>query len=145
MVKDFLSEKEKEQIVAAIQEAEDCTSGEIKVHLENKCAGEVMDRAKIVFNKLKMYKTEARNGVLFYLAVQDRKFAILGDAGIDEKVPDNFWDEIKNHMGNCFSKGEHGSGLREGVLMAGEALKKHFPCKNDDTNELPDDLSFGHD
>ena len=101
-----------------------------------------MDRAAWWFGKLEMQKTEQRNGVLFYLAVKDRKFAILGDAGINAVTPDDFWDHIKEKMLASFEKGEFAAGLKEGIFMAGEQLKKHFPYQDDDVNELSDDISF---
>ena len=102
-----------------------------------------MDRAAWWFKQLEMHKTELRNGVLFYLAVKDRKFAILGDAGINAVTPENFWDGIKEKMAEQFAAGNFSGGLREGILQAGEALKSHFPHQADDINELPDDISFG--
>ncbi len=143
MAKEFFTEQEKKTIVDSIKEAELNTSGEIRVHIERGCKGPVLDRAVKVFEKLGMHKTELKNGVLFYLAVDDHKFAILGDKGIDEVVPENFWDAIKEHMLSLFRQGEFSQGLREGILKAGVALKKHFPYSDDDINELPDDISFG--
>ena len=139
----FFSKEEKEQIKSAVQEAETATSGEIRVHIDNKCKGDVMDRAAWWFGKLDMQKTEQRNGVLFYLAVKDQKFAILGDAGINAVTPEGFWDNIKEKMVEHFSEGGFAMGLQEGILMAGEALKEHFPHQEDDVNELSDEISFG--
>jgi len=102
-----------------------------------------MDRAAFMFEKLKMHKTELRNGVLFYLAVKDRKFAILGDAGLNASVPDGFWDNIKETMVSHFKDGDFAGGLSKGILMSGEQLKTHFPYQTDDVNELSDDISFG--
>jgi len=141
----FFSQAEKEEIKGAVQKAELSTSGEIRVHIDNRCKGEVLDRAAWWFEKLEMHKTDLRNGVLFYLAVKDRKFAILGDAGINAVTPEDFWDQIKETMRGYFSEGTFASGLREGILMAGEALKAHFPYLEDDVNELSDDISFGGD
>jgi len=103
----------------------------------------VMDRAAWWFGKLDMQKTKQRNGVLFYLAVKDHKFAILGDAGIYAVTPDNFWDRIKETMAARFSEGNFAGGLQEGILMAGQALKEHFPYEQGDVNELSDEISFG--
>lgn len=139
----FFSKEEKELIKAAVQEAELNTSGEIRVHIDNHCKEDVLDRAAWWFSRLEMQKTEKRNGVLFYLAVKDRKFAILGDAGINEVTPDDFWDTIKERMLDHFKEGEFAAGLNQGILLAGEALKEHFPYQSDDVNELPDDISFG--
>lgn len=143
MAEKFFTEKDKELIVASIRQAETSTSGEIQVHIEKKCKAEVLDRATQVFEKLGMYNTELRNAVLFYLAVEDQKFAILGDQGIDNAVPDNFWNEIKDHMQDMFRQGRFTEGLSQGIEMAGQALQKYFPYADDDINELPDDLSFG--
>jgi uncharacterized membrane protein len=144
----FFSIEEKHQIMEAIRKAEARTSGEIRVHVDNSCREEVLDRAAWWFARLKMHKTVLRNGVLFYFAVKDRKFAILGDVGINAVTPDDFWDTIKEKMlghftGGSFAGGSFAGGLIEGILMAGEALREHFPCKNDDENELTNDLSFG--
>jgi len=139
----FFSKEEKELIKSAVKEAELNTSGEIRVHLDKHCKEDVMDRAAWWFGKLKMHKTEQRNGVLFYLAVKDQKFAILGDAGINALTTDDFWDHIKEKMLGSFSEGAFASGLQEGILMAGKALKEHFPYQDGDVNELSDDISFG--
>lgn len=142
-ISDFFNKQEKENITLAIKEAELNTSGEIRVHIEGKCREEVMDRAVYIFEKLGMHKTELRNGVLFYLAVNDHKFAILGDAGINQVVPDDFWDEIKKSMLDFFSEKQFSEGLSRGIKMAGEQLKNHFPYQKDDINELSDEISFG--
>lgn len=140
---DFFSSEQKERIREAIRSAEKDTSGEIRVHIDKKCKGDALDRAAYIFEKLAMHKTNLRNGVLFYLAVDDHKFAILGDAGINNVVQDNFWDHIKEVMADKFRDGDFTGGLETSILMAGEQLKKHFPYKTDDINELPDDISFG--
>ena len=142
-VANFFTSDQKNKIVESIGRAELNTSGEIRVHLESKCKEDVLDHAAYVFEKLEMHETELRNGVLFYLAVKDHKFAILGDAGINEKVPENFWDEIKERMLLKFKEGDFTSGLSEGIIMAGDQLKKHFPYQQEDENELSDEISFG--
>ena len=139
----FFTEEEKESIKKSIAEAELNTSGEIRVHIEGVCANDVLDRAAYVFEKLAMHKTELRNGVLFYLAVKNKKYAILGDAGINQATPDNFWENIKDTMSDYFKDNKFVEGLITGIKMAGEQLKSHFPYKQDDINELPDDISFG--
>ena len=141
----FFSREEKELIRSAVKEAELKTSGEIRVHLDNHCREDVLDRAAWWFGRLNMHKTEQRNGVLFYLAVKDHKFAILGDAGINARTPENFWDEIREKMAAYFSEGDYSGGLKEGILMAGKALKEHFPYQEGDVNELSDEISFGGD
>ncbi len=139
----FFTEEEKHKIMMSIQDAEKDTSGEIRVHIENTCKVDVLDRTAFLFGKLKMQKTEKRNGVLFYLAVIDRKYAIIGDAGINAVTPDNFWDEIKKSMAEYFARGEFAEGLIQGIHMTGEAMKKYFPHSQDDINELSDEISFG--
>jgi uncharacterized membrane protein len=139
----FFTKEQKEQITAAVKEAELNTSGEIRVHLDNRCREDVMDRAAWWFARLEMHKTEQRNGVLFYLAVKDRKFAILGDIGINAVTPDNFWDNIKEKIAGHFAESDFSGGLREGILMAGLALKDQFPHQKGDVNELSDEISFG--
>jgi uncharacterized membrane protein len=139
---EFLTKEQKLQIAEAIKIAEHATSGEIRVHLELRCKGNVLDRASFIFSKLGMHKTALRNGVLFYLAVEDRKFAILGDVGINKVVPDGFWDQIKNAMQEKFEAGKFANGLVKGIIMAGDVLKTHFPYQSDDVNELPDDISY---
>lgn len=143
MAKDIFSEAEQQMVREAIQEAELKTSGEVKVHIENHCKEDTMDRAAFVFEQLQMHKTALRNGVLFYLALKDRQFAILGDVGINQKVPEGFWNKISEMMLNYFKKGEFVKGLTEGVKEAGNQLKTHFPYQEDDINELSDDISFG--
>jgi len=143
MAKDLFTPEQQQQIVESIQEAEKNTSGEIRVHIEKKCNGDVLDCAAFLFEKLEMHKTELRNGVLIYLAVEDKKLAILGDVGINLKVPKGFWDEIKDHMVDNFKKGEFTKGLAEGIIMAGEQLEQHFPYQKMDANELSNEISFG--
>lgn len=143
--RNYFSKQQKEDISIAIKSAELDTSGEIRVHIENKCPGDAKDRAANIFGKLKMHETELRNGVLFYLAVKNRKFAILGDAGINQVVPENFWDEIRDIMLNHFREGKFTDGLIEGITMAGAQLKKHFPYQTGDVNELSDEISFGEE
>ncbi len=143
MAKDFFEQEEIDQIHQAIKDAENRTSGEIRLHLENHCKEDVLDRAAYLFEKLEMHKTELRNGVLFYLAIKDHQFAILGDAGINQKVPKGFWDEVRDHMREKFKAGEYLEALSEGIRMSGEKLKEHFPIKEDDQNELSDEISFG--
>jgi uncharacterized membrane protein len=139
----FFSKEEKSQIKSAVQQAELNTSGEIRVHIDNQCREDVMDRAAWWFKRLGMHKTEKRNGVLFYLAVKDQKFAILGDAGINAVTPEDFWDSIKEKMLEHFTQGAFAEGLSQGILLTGEALRSHFPYQDDDVNELSDEISFG--
>lgn len=140
--KDFFSGEQRDDIKQAIMNAELDTSGEIRVHIDSKCKGEVMDRAFEVFKKLKMHDTGLRNGVLFYLAVKNRKFAIIGDKGINEVVPEDFWEELKSDMLDAFREENFTDGLIDGITRTGTHLKQHFPYKTDDVNELSDEISF---
>ncbi|MGK7392070.1 MAG: TPM domain-containing protein [Candidatus Cyclobacteriaceae bacterium M2_1C_046] len=136
------SKEDSRKILAAIEQAELATSGEIRVHFENHCKKDVLDRAAEVFAKLHMHETDLRNGVLFYIAIKDHKFAILGDKGINKVVPDTFWDDIKEHMQMRFKEQEFTAGICEGIRKAGQQLKTHFPYQTDDKNELSDDISY---
>jgi uncharacterized membrane protein len=140
--KDFFTSEQKEDIRQAILNAELDTSGEIRVHIEKNCPGDVMDRAAFMFEKLNMHKTELRNGVLFYLALENRKFAVIGDKGINAITPENFWDDVKPVLLNYFREGKFSEGLTEGILMVGQKLKKDFPHQTTDVNELSDEISF---
>jgi uncharacterized membrane protein len=140
--REFFSEQEKLAIRDAIVAAEKHTSGEIRVHVENHCKGDEVKHAEKVFARLKMNQTAERNGVLFFLAVLDRTFVIYGDAGINEKVPADFWDSIRDHMLPHFKAKEFTRGLCEGIRLAGNKLQEHFPHKEDDKDELSNDVSF---
>ena len=138
----FFTQEQQAQILAAVKEAENETSGEIRVHIETFCREDVLDRAAWIFKKLGMHSTAERNGVLFYLAISDKKFAVIGDAGINSKVPVGFWDDVKELLQENFRSGRFTEGLSEGIILAGTHLKKHFPHRKDDVNELPDEISF---
>jgi uncharacterized membrane protein len=143
MTEKSFTEEQKLAIKDAIAEAEKQTSGEIVVHIENKCKVDVLDRAAGVFDMLNMQNTELRNGVLFYLAIKDHKFAILGDAGINQKTGPGFWIEVKEVMQEKFRGEDFTGALTAGIQMAGQKLKEHFPYARDDKNELSDEISFG--
>lgn len=138
----ILNREEDRRVVEAIKQAELNTSGEIKVHIENLCRGDVEKRSLVVFNKLKLNETQLRNGVLIYLAVRDHKFAILGDEGINNVVEDNFWNDVKDLMLSHFREGRFADGLAEGIMRCGEKLKTYFPYQSDDVNEIPDEISY---
>lgn len=139
---EFTDEK-KAGIRRAIEVAEMNTSGEIRVHIEDKCRKNVFDRAVDIFTKLDMNKTALRNGILFYTAVGDRKFVIIGDVGINSRVPDKFWDHTKEVVLEYFRNDKIAEGLTEGIRLAGEQLKEHFPHESNDVNELSDEISYG--
>ncbi|MEG0797096.1 MAG: TPM domain-containing protein [Odoribacter sp.] len=138
----YFTQEQKAAILAAIQQAEKDSSGEIRVHFENHTSKEILDRAAQVFADLKMHKTALRNGILIYIALEDKKLAILGDAGINAKVPKDFWDDIKSNMVEKFKNNQICEGVCEAVITAGKQLKTYFPYQSDDVNELSDDISF---
>jgi uncharacterized membrane protein len=141
-VKKSFSEAEQELIVEAIRKAEKNTSGEIRVHLDKLCAIDPYKRAIKVFENLSMHKTAQRNGVLFYLSIEDRKLAIIGDKGINENVPEDFWNAILEKVVQLFKQGKMAEGLAQGIAMAGQQLSAFFPYQKDDHNELSNDISF---
>lgn len=141
-IKDFFTDIQKRDIQLAIENAELNTSGEIRVHLAKNCKEDVLKKSKKVFEKLKMHQTDLRNGVLIFLAIEDRKISILGDKGINDLVEPDFWDSIKNNMVDQFKKEQFTVGLCQGIKMIGVKLKNHFPYQKDDVNELTNDISF---
>ncbi len=142
-VEDFLSATEEQEIVKAIYTAEKETSGEIRVHIEQAENSDAFSRAYEVFHLLKMDNTQARNGVLIYVAVNTKKFVIYGDKGIDAVVPDDFWETTKNSIQAHFKAGNYKQGLIDGVLQAGKQLSAHFPWTHGDVDELPNEISKG--
>ena len=142
-VEEFLTTEEEQEIVDAILEAEKNTSGEIRVHLEASAKIDHFSRAQQVFHFLKMDNTKDENGVLIYVAVDDHKFVIYGDRGIDKAVPRGFWDSTKEVMESHFKKGDFKQGIVDGVLRAGKELEAHFPWNHGDSNELSDAVSKG--
>ena len=142
-IEDFLSAEEEKAIIKAIRTAEKNTSGEIRIHIEKSSEMDAYDRAMEVFHFLKMDNTKLQNGVLIYVAVEDKTFVIYGDKGINDVVPKGFWDSTKDIMQSHFKDGQFKQGLVEGVLKAGQQLEKHFPWIHGDRNELTDDISKG--
>ncbi|MFV8354166.1 TPM domain-containing protein [Flavobacterium sp. XS1P32] len=142
-VEDFLSKKEEQEIVDAIQIAEKNTSGEIRIHIEKSTSTDSFTRAVEVFHLLEMDKTKDSNGVLIYVAVKDKHFVIYGDIGINEKVAPDFWDTTKDGIQSQFKNGNFKQGLIDGILKAGEQLKHYFPYQVDDTDELSNEISKG--
>ncbi|AOW09376.1 TPM domain-containing protein [Flavobacterium gilvum] len=142
-VEHFLSQEDEQEIVEAIRVAEKNTSGEIRVHIEKTTSLVPYERAKEVFHELKMNETELKNGVLIYLAVEDKTFAICGDKGINDVVVTDFWDSTRDAMVAQFKQGNFKQGLIDGILKAGNELKKYFPWQEGDTNELSNEISKG--
>jgi uncharacterized membrane protein len=142
-VEDFLTPEEEQAVVEAIRLAEKETSGEIRVHIEKSTSIAAYDRALEVFHLLKMDETVLKNGVLIYVAVNDKVFAICGDKGIDDVVSDDFWDSTKEAMAAHFKNGDFGRGLIDGITKAGQQLQHYFPCADDDSDELSNEISKG--
>ena len=140
--RDLFSDQDCQNIVSAIKQAELRTSGEIRVHIQNRSGDDIVAAAREAFDSLGMSNTGLRNGVLFIIAVEDRKFAIFGDDGIDEKVPEGFWEATRDIMQTHFREGNFTRGLVEGIAEAGRQLAEFFPCDRDDTDELPNAVSF---
>lgn len=142
-IESYFTTEQEAVLVAAIQKAEKQTSGEIKVHIEEHCFIDLLDRSSEVFGKLKMHETKLRNGTLIYLAMEDHLFAIIGDIGINSVIPNGFWDSAKDVMEQNFKAGNIVKGLELGIEQVGEKLKEFFPYEDDDENELPDEISYG--
>lgn len=138
--KEFLAMLDQPRIVAAIVAAEKQTSGEIRVHVQPKAGDDIRKYAEKTFERLGMVKTALRNGVLLFIASEDQRFVILGDRGIDEKVPAGFWDEIAAKLTIRFKAGEFTEGIVEAIGGAGEHLGRFFPRSAGDVNELPDEI-----
>lgn len=140
----LLSKEQEKSVMNAIKEAETNTSGEIRVHLEDRCKSDYpINRAIEMFGELHMHETELRNGVIVYVAIKDHKIAVWGDEGIHTKVGQDFWNDVIETMQKYFGAGDFENGLREAILMIGDKLKANFPYQSDDENELSDDISYG--
>ena len=140
-IEEFLDKQEEEEVVEAIRKAEKKTSGEIRVHIEHTCKGDIWARAMEVFHLLKMDNTKEDNGVLIYVAVDDREFVIYGDKGINAVVPKDFWESTKEAIVAQFRKGDFKQGLIDGILRAGKELQEHFPWSEGNENQLSDKIS----
>jgi uncharacterized membrane protein len=144
--KEFLNMLDQPRITAAIGAAERETSGEIRVHIQPKArGGEPRYVAERTFERLGMTKTALRNGVLLFIASEERSFVILGDKGIDEKVPERFWDEIAAKLAFRFRSGEFTEGIVEAITAAGQQLKTYFPRAEGDVNELSDEINVSEE
>ncbi len=141
----FLTDAGRGAVEAAIRNAEGKTSGEIRVHIEARCPGDAFARATRVFEELGMTRTAERNGALLYLALRDRKFAVIGDVGIHRRLPEGFWEEVRTSMEERFRAGRFAEGLVAGIEAVAERLATHFPRGADDRDELPDEISEGPD
>lgn len=147
--RNFLRPDEREAVLAAIRTAEGRSSAEIRLHMERDlpdkppASGDPYERARVLFAAMGMHATEARNGVLFYLATRTHRFAVLGDEALHTRVGEAFWQDVVALMARHFAEDRFGDGLSAGIARVGEQLAEHFPRKTDDVNELADDISFG--
>ena len=141
-VRQFLSEADLDAVAEAVAAAERTTSAEIRVHLDHRCPGEAMPHAVAVFERLGMHATEERSGVLIYVAVGDRKLAVIGDRGIHERVGDGYWLQVVDALLGHLRASRPRDGLVQAVRDVGAALRSHFPRRGDDRNELADDVSI---
>lgn len=140
--KKFFSLDEQKRIVLAIQRAERKTSCEIRLHVDTQTNLHVLDRAAYLFKQLDMHKTEARNGVLLYVAVKNKEFAIIGDSGVNYYVKDAFWTECKEEVLPAFKAHDFCEGIIACIEKVGNRFQEYFPYQEDDENELSDELSF---
>lgn len=140
--REFLTEEDEQQIIKAISDAEEFTTGEIRVHIEFKCKKDPLERAKEIFGELEMHKTDARNGVILYIASEDRKVAIFGDEGISQQVGDDFWKDEIDKLIREFKQGNFEEGIEAVVGDIGEKLKQFYPSDGTDPNELDNEITF---
>jgi uncharacterized membrane protein len=140
----FFSPEEQAVITKAIQEAERCTSGEVRVYVESRCSYmDALDRAIELFGEMRMYATEERNGVLVYIAVKDHQLAVFGDEGIHRKVGSEYWNREVEKMLKDFNRQDYAKGIAGCVEDIGQALQQFFPYTDKDKNELSDEIQFG--
>ena len=139
---DFIPSEGQRRIADAITAAERHTTGEICVHVTPRCRGDVMKRAKRTFNRLHLYTTKRRNAVLIFVAYEDRKFAILGDTGINDAVPEGFWDGEVEELGTYLKAGRPVDGICAIIARLGDRLSEYFPGERDDENELSNEVTF---
>jgi uncharacterized membrane protein len=141
--KKFFTEDEQKKIVEEIRRAEERTSGEIRVHLDRHSGEDALQKAQRIFYQLGMARSQNRNGVLIYLATDHKKFAILGDQGIHEVVPENYWEDVKKEMQKHFREEKFFAGLCRAIQQIGEKLQAHFPAEKAGANELRNEMSEG--
>ena len=139
----FLSEEDLASIARAVRQAETRTSAEVRVHLDHTCEGDALRRAIKIFERLGMHRTAEHNGVLIYISVSDHKLAVIGDAGIHERVGEAYWRGLVDGVRDQLRQRRSREGLLQAIAEVGDALGRHFPRRPDDVNELPDDVSIG--
>jgi uncharacterized membrane protein len=141
-VRKFLSDDDLAAIAHAVREAEGRTSAEIRVHLDHRCKEDALQKAVVVFERLGMHRTADRHGVLIYVAVTDRKLAVIGDRGIHERVGEGYWRRVVAAVTDHFRNERPREGFVHAVGDVGEMLARHFPRRPDDQNELSDQVSI---
>jgi uncharacterized membrane protein len=141
-VRAFLSDADLEAVAAAIASAEAATSAEIRVHLDASCPGDAMARAVDVFERLGMQRTAERHGVLIYVSIEDHKLAVIGDRGVHDRVGQAYWEQLVEAVLGHFRQARARDGLDHAVREVGAALRRHFPRRPDDVNELSDQVSI---
>lgn len=139
---DFLTEEQEQKIIAAIQEVETQTSGEVRVHIEHNCRREPLERAARIFHELGMDETELRNGVLIYIASEDHKAAVYAGEGIHKQVEEGFWNDVLQILITHFKDEAYEEGIEAAVKKVGAKLDELFPYRGGDINELSDDISY---
>lgn len=142
-LKTKLSIADEIKVIEAIKEAEQLTSCEIRVHIQQKCEGDSLDVAVEIFAELNMHKTASRNGILIFIALDDHQLAIIGDVGINEKVAANFWEDEKEIIIDYFKRESYGEGLKVAILKMAREINVFFPADENNNNELTDDISYG--
>jgi len=139
--KRFLTDEQEKRVIEAIRQAESGTTAEICVHLRKKCKKDVLVEAQTYFKKLKLDRTRQKNAVLIFVALEDRRFAVVGDRGIHEKVRDAFWESVRDLLGDRFRAGDIAGGLAAAARCIGEEAKKNFPAAGKHFNQLPDTVT----
>ena len=142
-VRKLLSEADLEVVTRAIREAEAHTSAEIRVHVDARCPGDAVARAVQVFERLGMHRTAERHGVLIYVAIGDKKLAVIGDRGIHERAGEGYWQDLLGAATSHFREARPRDGLVHALRELGQVLRRHFPRRRDDVNELGDEVSIG--
>lgn len=139
----YFSPEEEEQIISAIRLAEEMTSGEIRVHISQKADSDSsLEVTKSIFQELRMFNTQQRNAVLLHISFGSKTFCIFGDEGIDNVVPNDFWETTRDIIQSHFKNGKIVEGICQGVKNVGKELKQHFPLRLDNKNELADDITY---
>ena len=142
--KNLLTKEQEQHIIAAIADAEKQTSGEVRIHIEHHCNREPLVRAARIFHELGMDQTDLQNGVLIYIASEDRQAAVYAGKGIHKQVEDHFWNDVLEIILQHFKKGQFEEGIARAITKVGKKLKELFPYQRDDVNELSDEISYHH-